>query len=318
MTVTYSGNASYPAATSGVFIQTVNPAVATLDIASTLNPSIFSEAVVLTATLTGNSGPVTGTVTFKDTGTAISTCTALPLSGGAAHCATASLVVGGHVITVTYSGDATYPATTSANYVQMVSEAVAAFDIGLTPNPSIWTEPVTLTAMLTGSAGTTPSGTVTFNDNGTAILACVALPLSGGSAQCTTATLAIGGHIITVTYSGDGIYPPATSANYTETVGEAVASLDIGLTPNPSTAGQIVTLTATITGDVATAPTGIVTFNDNGSAIPDCARLALVGGVAHCTTAWPVDGVHIITVTYSGDATYPPTTSANFVQVVDG
>jgi hypothetical protein len=273
----------------------------------------------MTATLIGTAGTPSGSVTFNDNGTPIPTCTALPLSGGVAGCTTTSLAVGGHLITVTYSGNATYAPATSNTYRHTVGQAVATIDVLMTPSDtSIFTRPVTIIATLTGSVGTTPAGTVTFNDNGTAILGCIALPLSGGAAQCTTASLAIGGHIITVTYSGDATYPATNSTNYGQTVGEAAVSLDVGLTPNPSTPGQTVTLSVMVTGDVEATPTGIVTFNDNGTAIPDCARLALSAGAAQCTTAWPVDGVHVITVTYSGDATYPPTNSPDYTELVSG
>jgi hypothetical protein len=318
ITVSYSGDGTYPPGTSSAVAQTVNAAAAAFQLGSSLNPSIFSQAVILSATLTGSFGTPSGTVTFKDNGIAISSCTAVTLSAGAAQCAVGSFVAGGHVITVTYSGDAAYLPGASANYVQTVGEAVATLDIGSNLNPSIFSQMVTLTVTVTGDVGTPPGGTVTFIDNGTAVLACVAVPLSGGTAQCSTAALLVGGHVITVTYSGDAIYPPATSDNYVQTVGDAAATVDIGLAPNPSSAGQSVTLTATLTGDAGTTPTGIVTFNDNGAAIPDCARLALSGGVAQCATAWPVDGVHVISVTYSGDTIYPPTTSTNYTQLVSG
>jgi hypothetical protein len=320
ITITYSGDSTYPPGTSTTLTQTVNAVSATIDVVLTpSDSSIWTQPVTMMATVTGAAGTPSGTVTFNENGTPISACTALPLAGGVAQCITASLAVGGHLITVTYSGNATYAPATSNNYAHTVGAAVATIDVVMTPSEtSIFTQPVTMIATLTGSVGTTPTGTVTFNDNGTAILGCIALPLSGGAAQCTTASLAIGGHIITVTYSGDATYPATTSANYGQTVGEATASLDVGLTPNPSTPEQTVTLTVMVTGDVEATPTGMVTFNDNGTAIPECARLALSGGAAQCTTAWPVDGVHVITVTYSGDATYPPATSSNYTELVSG
>ena len=56
------------------------------------------------------------------------------------------------------------------------------------PNPSAFGASVTLTATVTAGA----TGTVTFEDNGTAISG--ALPISGNTASFTTSTLFRGGY----------------------------------------------------------------------------------------------------------------------------
>jgi hypothetical protein len=68
------------------------------------------QSVTFTATVFGNAGVATGTVTFKDGANTIGGCASVALSSGKALCTTGSLAVGSHSITGLYSGDATYVA----------------------------------------------------------------------------------------------------------------------------------------------------------------------------------------------------------------
>lgn len=314
ITVSYSGDAVYRPSTSGAFRQTVYTSVAGIYIASTSNPSTSSQAVTLTAALTGGFGTPSGIVSFNDNGIEIDTCGSLAVSGGNAQCTTSSLAIGAHSITVTYSGDAVYRPSTSGIFTQTVYAAVAGIYIASASNPSISGQAIMLSATLTGGFGT-PSGTVTFNDNGVAIDSCSSLTLLGGAAQCTTASPAVGTHSITVTYGGDAVYRPGISGVFTQVVNASGAKFDIASTDNPSTEGEAVTLTAMVTGANG-IPSGNVTFNDSAVAIPACGSLTLSAGVAQCTISSLAVGSHSITFTYSGDATYRPGTSGIFIQTV--
>ena len=102
---------------------------------------------------------------------------------------------------------------------------------------------MTLTAAVPAGA----TGTVTFEDNGTAISGAV--PISGTTATLTTSTLAEGTHPIIAVYSGDTNYNGATSSVLTQVVNQATltvtandASRSYG-TANPA-------FTSTITGFV--------------------------------------------------------------------
>jgi hypothetical protein len=80
--------------------------------------------------------------------------------------------------------------------------------------------------------------------------------------------------------------PPASAATTTTTL---VSNA------NPSTVGQPVTLTVTVTGDT---PTGTVMFDDSGIAL---GTVDLNAGVATLVTSALTTGAHVITATYSGD-----------------
>jgi hypothetical protein len=87
----------------------------TTALSSSQNPSSGGQPVTFTARVTGT-GP-TGTVTFFDGGTALSTAT---LVAGTATMTTSSLTVGSHSMTARYSGDGTNAASTSAALIQSV------------------------------------------------------------------------------------------------------------------------------------------------------------------------------------------------------
>jgi hypothetical protein len=84
------------------------------------------------------------------------------------------------------------------------------------------------------------------------------------------------------------VVPPATAASDTTTTLTSSA--------NPSLAGQAVTLTATVTGD---SPTGQVVFGEPGTTL---GVADLTSGVATLVVSSLGVGSHVITATYSGDA----------------
>ncbi|HRK45122.1 MAG TPA: Ig-like domain-containing protein, partial [Nocardioides sp.] len=90
-----------------------------------------------------------------------------------------------------------------------------------------------------------------------------------------------------------------------------VTTTDLTSDLNPSTYGDAITLTATVTGD---APTGSVTFTDGATTLD---VVALVGGVAVLVTDELTAGDHTIVATYGGDLGNDPSTSTGLVQSVE-
>ncbi|TSA49557.1 MAG: hypothetical protein D4R48_03165, partial [Nitrosomonadales bacterium] len=89
------------------------------------------------------------------------------------------------------------------------------------------------------------------------------------------------------------------------------SSTALTATPNPSSSGQNITFTATVTG---ASPTGTVQFADGTSGLGS--SVAFSGGVATLVTGALTAGSHSITVAYSGDLGNQPSTSAAWVQTV--
>jgi len=86
---------------------------------------------------------------------------------------------------------------------------------------------------------------------------------------------------------------------------------------NPSSVNQEVLLTAVVTGNSG-APTGTITFNNNGAAISDCGNpVALNGaGTATCTTYTLQAIPDSLTADYSGDSVYAASSSNTVSQTV--
>lgn len=93
--------------------------------------------------------------------------------------------------------------------------------------------------------------------------------------------------------------------------GPAATTTGVLSSANPSTVGQAVTFTATVTG---TSPTGTVQFSDG--AVNLGAPVALVSGSASLVTAALAQGAHSITAAYSGDGANAPSTSPILLQTV--
>ncbi len=113
----YSGDINNSASASTLFKQTVNPVSTTIFLTSSLNPSLFSQIITFTATVTGATSMATGTVTFTIDGVALTSAT---ISKGSASYSTSTLPVGSHIITVTYTGDANFSSSTSSALTQIV------------------------------------------------------------------------------------------------------------------------------------------------------------------------------------------------------
>jgi YVTN family beta-propeller protein len=285
------------------------PASATsIGLSSSQNPSAPGQPVTFTAIVGCPGFTATGTVTFTIDGTPGSPVT---LTNGSASYTASGLSPGSHTVSATYSGDGNCIASTSTPLTQVVNQT--GLTLTSSANPSPIGQPVTLAATLTCLNGS-PSGTVTFLDNGTPI---ASLPLNTKAnppiAAFATSTLAPGSHSITATYSGGGGCAAATSNPLTQVVGAAANSVMLTSSQNPSTPGQPVTFTATPSCPGFTA-TGIVTFTIDGAVgVP----VKLIGGTASLTTSGLTPGSHSVSAVYSGDVNCGSATSAVLMQSVN-
>jgi hypothetical protein len=127
----------------------------------------------------------------------------------------------------------------------------------------------------------------------------------------------VGGHTITATYNGDpGIFN-GSSGTTSVTVSTDATTTKVASSLNPSTVGQSVTFTATVTANSpgSGTPTGTATFQDGSTIL---ATVALSSGSAAFTTSSLSAGSHSITVTYNGDSHFTASTSAVLTQQVNG
>jgi Bacterial Ig-like domain (group 3) len=187
----------------------------------------------------------------------------------------------------------------------------------------------TATISNTGPTGGIPSGTVTFQDftynNLTPVTITLAsnVPLdASGQATVTTASLTagngfLGNHYITATYSGDGTFS-AGSATLVQKVHAQASGTALSSSPNPSTGGQTVTFTATVTSSPAGSPipTGMVTFVE-GPAILGQVPLGIDGSALFdISTLTP--GIHTLAALYYSDTYFASSTGFTSHTVAGG
>jgi hypothetical protein len=316
ITASYSGDTSFGSSTSTVLSQTVNKATTTTTVVGTPNPSIQGQPVTFTATISPSTiGTFTasGTVTFLDGTTTLGTNT---LSSGTATFTTSTLTVGIHAITAVYAGDTNFAGSTSPIFNQIVNTTTSTATtttLVSSLNPSNLNQAVTFTATVTPTSGTgTPTGTVTFLDGSTTLGTGT---LSGGRTTFTTSTLSGGTHSITGLYSGDSTFGGSISTPLTQTVNKATTTTAVTVSPNPSSQGQTVTFTATISPSSMGSfnATGTVTFMDGSASL---GTGTVSGGTATFTTSTLSTGMHSITAVYAGDTNFAGSTSPVFTQTV--
>ena len=287
---------------------TIGVGATTTTLGTSGSPSTGGQAVTFTATVTG--AAPTGIVTFYDGASILGTGT---VAGGVATLISSTLGAGSHVITATYSGDAANAQSTSAPLTQVVGHAATSIVVVADVNPIAPGASLTFTATVTPPAlAASPTGTVIFYDGGTLLGIGT---LSGDVAALTTTALTIPGpHNITAVYGGSAIYNGSTSPILVETVtGGAATTTTLVSSLNPSTFGDAVTFTATVSVPNG-MPTGTVTFMDGISAIGSA---SLSGGAAALVTSSLTVGTHSLTAVYAGDATFPGSTSPVLSQVVN-
>ena len=297
ITASYSGDANYSVATS-MLVQTVQNASTQIALTASSNPAIYGTAVTLTAVISSNGSPATGTVTFTDGATTLGTGV---LDGtGTANLTTSTLTPGLHTIVANYSGDGKAGASLSTPLALVVKEMTA---VALTSsaNPSATLSPVVFTAVVTNSGVGAPTGTITFTDGATT-LGTVALDATG-TATLTIATLTAGNHPIVATYSGDSDNFSGVSGTLTEgvTLRPTTTSLT-GSADNPNDPQQV-TLIAVVRGTttIATNPTGTAVFTAGGVTIGSAPLDATGVATLNIELQSPSE---VVVATYAGDTTF--------------
>ncbi|MGO4258407.1 beta strand repeat-containing protein [Marmoricola sp. RAF53] len=291
--------------------QNIAPAHTTTALTTSPNPSVFGQAVTLHAEVTPDApatGAPEGAIRFRIDGGVNNGGQDLYVDtvGGAATASISSLSVGSHSVVATYlSGDLNFT-TSSDSETQVVNKAATKTVVSSSATPSVFGQPVTLTAavsVLAPGAGA-PSGTVVFTD-GSDVLATVPVSSATGfQASFTTDDLSVGQHAITATFSGDESFQ-GSNGTVTQTVKKAQTTTVVTSSNNPALTGQGTVFTAVVApvAPGAGVPTGTVQFTVNG--LPLGGGQTLVNGVATSPGfASLVPGTYKVKAVYSGETNF--------------
>jgi hypothetical protein len=166
-----------------------------------------------------------------------------------------------------------------------------------------------VTALAPGSG--TPTGTVTLTQDATTL---ATFTLGSGPLTFTTSYPSATVHTLVASYSGDTNFT-ASSFTLKQVIKKDATTTIVSSAPNPSTVGQVVTYTATVTANAPGAglPTGTVTFMA-GKFLLGTAALDGTGQTILMSSGAPL-GISTITAVYNGDTNFLTSTGTTLQTV---
>ena len=298
LNATYSGDSSHAASYDSTGeIHTVYYSTVTTITSDNPDPSLANQAITVNVTVTnGSATPPTGTVAISGANT---NCT-ITLVNGSGSCNTVNFTSNGaKTITATYSGDSlNITSNTNISHTVLASNGTATQIISHTPNPSVINTSVAVSVVVQGI--TTPTGTVSITGADTN---CT-ITLASGAGSCNVSFTTVGAKTITATYNPDASHTTSsTSIAHTVSLPPSVTTITSD-TPDPSTIGQSVAVTVTVTG-ASTVPTGTVSIT---GADTNC-TITLAAGTGTCNVVFNTSGSKNIVATYNGNASYATSTA---------
>jgi trimeric autotransporter adhesin len=311
------------------------PALGTITAGSSL---VYGSDLVLDIAIAGASGSqgaATGTVTYSDGSTVLGT--AAVNAGGAAEFRGSMLSIGSHTITASYSGDASYNASTTAPLQFTVTQVTSTIDIipdGTTFGGNTYTtgQAAAFEAVVQGNSaftGAPPTGTMTFQLGSAAPVTVPIITADNTVGRFLTSSgatqfypmLAAGSYSLIVTYSGDANYSSASLTYPIVVTPGTLLPSTTTLTTNPANLSNIepstlVTMTTTVTGSGTTAPTGFVEmafgdqegFGGQNALVPGTGNTSSATITVRASSLAP--GNNVIGAIYFGDSNYASSTSA--------
>ena len=185
----------------------------TTQAATTASSTVYGQAITLSAKVTTtvaggiDPGASDGTVAFIEG--AITFCSAALNTGtttNEAACTTKTVPAGAHTITAVYTATAAgnfQNSTAATTLSQVVNAATVTVAADASPEPSVVTDTVTLSATVTttvtGGVNPNNEGTVSFTEGATTY--CTTPVLTGNAGSCTTSAFSAGAHTVKATYN---------------------------------------------------------------------------------------------------------------------
>ena len=273
---------------------------------------VYGQPVTITATSVpanvGGSSP-TGAVTFYDNTTTL-TPASTPVSGISTYATTA--LVGSQTYAASTAADTNFNAVAKTSASTIVVAKASSTLTGPTTQPVQVTAsttgsiPVSVTGQYSGSAVSTPSGSIGYTIGSPCSASCTGTAtITAGAASIPVAsTLAVGTYIVAVTYAGDTNYSAATGINVSLLVGQLTPTVTFSPTP-PASIVYGTTLSAMLDASA--------TYNS--AAVPGGGTMAYTATPAGGSPSAVVGTTVLDAGTYTITATFTPTNTVVYKTV---
>jgi YD repeat-containing protein len=297
----------------------INSIAATAQTGSSLPPGTLTITTALNNVVSGTSPTVSvqdvcnaacGSVHFSVSGPSTDGgTTTLGANGSGSFQISSSLVQGNYTLTVSFSGNAQYSASSTSVNFSVVASGLPPTSLSatLSATPVVQGTSPTLTTVLGCNSA---CGIVTY------LLDGQPLQTSNVNADGTVApislnsSLAIGQHTIAISYGGSTVQAPAATS-VTFTVVSNILTLTVNLDVNPVPAGEtpriLTSANCNACGTINYALDGAVfqqsSIGSNGSAIATLSPQLSTGS-------------HLLTVSYQGNGAYQPSSTSLTFQVI--
>ncbi len=316
LTVVYSGDGADLGSLGGPTTLTVNAASSSTSVLSSADPSVHGQPVTFTATVASTGDAPSGTVQFQVDGSDYGAAQPLDAAGHASITAS-DLDVGSHAVSAIFSSDNPDVLGSSGDLVlgfihlpQDVTAADTTTAVGSSSNPSEFGGAVTFTATesVVAPGGGSPTGTVQFEDDGSALGAPVAVDGSG-HATLTTSGIAVGTHTISAVYSSDSANFNGSSGDLSQTVGRARTTL-VYFGATTADFHDSATLAAQLVRTDSGAPISGQTIGFT-MASESCSATTDANGDSLCSiTPADVADTYTVAAGFAGDTDYQPSSSS--------
>lgn len=289
--LTYAGG-------DGNDVELISAATPSAAVSQGADTSIIGEPVALSATVTSGLGTPTGTVTFLDNGAAIGTS---PLSNGTATFNASTLSVGSHTITALYSGGGAFFGVASGPVMHSVVKGDTTTTIAAVHTPSQFgAAEFRISSTPRAPAAGAVAGPFTLREGAKVIGSG---SIDDGSGHILLPALPVGTHTLIASYGGSASFAGSDSAAFVVEVAAAPTQVTATSDENESTTDGSVTVKILVT-PLTSAPsilTGTVTISENGAVV---SQQQTTGALD--VTLKLAGGHHTLSISYSGDANFLP------------
>ena len=219
------------------------------------------------------------------------------------------LAVGTCTISADQVGNGNYNAAPQVTRDITITKADQNIVFGAAPTGVTFGDPPVSVNATSTSPTAPPSGTaIMFSSQSASV--CTA----GGINGTTVTIIAAGTCTIAADQAASANYNPAPQVTQSFDIAKAPTTTAVISSDNPTTFGQPVTFTATVTGP--SPLTGTVHSRDDGQTIVGCVASPLAVDQAQCVINTLGVGTHAITAEYSGDGNHLASTSPALTQTV--